>query len=187
MGERRYERQSIFLCDTANGGPTYGAGWPTSQQTPDVCSGANSVACAYDYGWNAARSSFANAVAAETTDGASNATLSARSAPWWLDVETGNAWETIEYGRTAATEAYDTAMLEGEVASFTNIGVTSLGIYSTSSMWSEITGGSTAFSTIPAWVPGFADTRRRRSGLFDRVVHGCARCDDSVPLRRPRR
>jgi len=124
-----------------------------------VCTGANSVPCSYDYGWNAARQSFANAVAAEGTDGSANATLAARDAPWWLDVETGNAWETIEFGRTSATEAYDTAMLEGEVASFTNMGVTSLGIYSTTSQWGVITGGtSTAFSTIPVWVPGLAST-----------------------------
>jgi major membrane immunogen (membrane-anchored lipoprotein) len=147
-----------FYANTGNGGPTYGVGWPTSQQTPDVCSGANTVACSYDYGWNAARQSFANAVAAESTDGSSNATLAARDAPWWLDVETGNAWETIEYARSAATEAYDTATLEGEVASFANMGVTSLGIYSTSSMWQVITGASTAFSSVPVWVPGLAAT-----------------------------
>ncbi|MGC2176206.1 MAG: hypothetical protein WA614_12185 [Acidimicrobiales bacterium] len=148
-----------FYANTGNGGPTYGVGWPTSQQTPDACSGANTVACSYDYGWNAARQSFANAVAAENTDGSSNATLAARSAPWWLDVETGNAWETIEYGRNAATEAYDSATIEGEVASFTNMGVTSIGIYSTSSMWQEIDGStSTALSTVPVWLPGLAAT-----------------------------
>lgn len=146
-----------FYANTGNGGPTYGVGWPSRQQTPDACSGANTVACSYDYGWNAARQSFANAVAAENSDGSTDATLAARAAPWWLDVETGNAWETIEYGRNASTQAYDTATLEGEVASFANMGVTSLGIYSTSSMWQVITGGtSTAFSSIPVWVPGLA-------------------------------
>lgn len=146
-----------FYANTGDGGPKYGVGFPTNQQSPDVCRGANSVACSYDYGWNAARESFANAVAAESSDGASDAALSARSVPWWLDVETGNPWETIAYGRTAATEAYDKAFLEGEVASFTNMGVTTLGIYSTSSMWQAITGGTTSeFSTIPVWVPGFS-------------------------------
>ncbi len=146
-----------FYANTGDAGPTYAAAWPISQGTPEVCRGANSVACSYDYGWNAARSSFENAVIAEGDDGSANPTLSARSAPWWLDVETGNAWETIEYGRTAATETYDRVMLEGEVASFAKIGVTSLGIYSTSSMWQVITGDSgSAFSTIPVWIPGFA-------------------------------
>ena len=146
-----------FYANTGDAGPAYAAAWPKSQQTPDVCSGANSVACSYDYGWNAARSAFENAVIAEGDDGSANPTLDARSAPWWLDVETGNAWETIEYGRTSASETYDRAMLEGEVASFTNIGVTSLGIYSTASMWQVITGNSgTAFSQVPVWIPGFA-------------------------------
>ena len=146
-----------FYANTGDAGPAYAAAWPTSQQTPDVCAGANSVACSYDYGWNAARASFENAVIAEGDDGSANPTLAALSAPWWLDVETGNAWETIEYGRTSADETYDRMMLEGEVASFTNIGVTSLGIYSTSSQWQVITGDSgTAFSSIPVWIPGFA-------------------------------
>lgn len=146
-----------FYANTGNGGPTYGVGWPKSQQTPDVCSGANSVACSYDYGWNAARSAFANAVNAEGTDGSASPTAAALASPWWLDVETGNTWETIEYGRTSATEDYDTAMLEGMVASFTNIGVKTLGIYSTPSQWSEITGYSgTAFASVPVWIPGYA-------------------------------
>jgi len=146
-----------FYANTGDAGPAYAAAWPKGQSTPDVCSGANSVACSYDYGWNAARSAFENAVIAEGDTGSANPTLDARSAPWWLDVETGNAWETIEYGRTSASETYDRAMLEGEVASFTNIGVTSLGIYSTASMWQVITGNSgTAFSQVPVWIPGFA-------------------------------
>jgi len=146
-----------FYANTGDAGPAYAAAWPTKQQTPDVCSGANSVACSYDYGWNAARSAFENAVIAEGDTGSANPTLDARSAPWWLDVETGNAWQTIEYGRTAASETYDRAMLEGEVASFTNIGVKSIGIYSTASQWQVITGNSgSAFSQIPVWIPGFA-------------------------------
>jgi major membrane immunogen (membrane-anchored lipoprotein) len=146
-----------FYANTGDAGPAYAAAWPTKQQTPDVCSGANSVACSYDYGWNAARSAFENAVIAEGDTGSANPTLDARTAPWWLDVETGNAWQTIEYGRTFASETYDRAMLEGEVASFTNIGVKSIGIYSTASQWQVITGNSgSAFSQVPVWIPGFA-------------------------------
>jgi major membrane immunogen (membrane-anchored lipoprotein) len=145
-----------FYANTGNGGPT-AVGWPKGQQSPDVCGDANSVPCSYDYGWNAARTAFENAVNAESVDGSGSPSTAAMTAPWWMDVETGNAWETIEYGRRAATEGYDLAMLEGMVASFTNIGVKSLGIYSTSNMWSEITGGSgTTFASIPVWIPGFA-------------------------------
>ncbi|MGC2486416.1 MAG: hypothetical protein WA359_09265 [Acidimicrobiales bacterium] len=146
-----------FYANTGNAGPSYAVGWPKSQQTPDVCSGANSVACSYDYGWNAARTAFANAVNAESADGSTSPTTTTATSPWWLDVETGNAWETIEYGRTSATETYDRAMLDGMVASFANMGVTHLGIYSTPSMWSEIAGGTDAtLAPIPVWIPGFA-------------------------------
>lgn len=145
-----------FYANTGNGGST-AVGWPKGQQSPDACGDANSVPCSYDYGWNAARTAFENAVNAESVDGSASPSTDAMTAPWWLDVETGNAWETIEYGRRAATEGYDLAMLEGMVASFTNIGVKSLGIYSTPNMWSEITGGSGAtFASIPVWIPGFA-------------------------------
>ncbi len=156
-----------FYANTGDAGPAYAAAWPTNQRTPRVCSGANSVACSYDYGWNAARSAFENAVIAEGDTGSANPTLDARSAPWWLDVETGNAWQTIEYGRTAASETYDRAMLEGEVASFTNIGVTSIGIYSTSSMWQVIAGNSgTAFSSVPVWIPGFGSLAAAEAACY---------------------
>ncbi|MGC1239460.1 MAG: hypothetical protein WA860_11800 [Acidimicrobiales bacterium] len=145
-----------FYANTGNGG-TSSVGWPKGQQSPDVCGDANSVPCSYDYGWNAARTAFENAVNSESVDGSTSPSTDAMTAPWWLDVETGNAWETIELGRRAATEANDLAMLEGMVASFTNIGVKTLGIYSTPNMWSEITGGSgTTFASIPVWIPGFA-------------------------------
>ena len=172
-----------FYANTGDAGPTYAAAWPISQGTPEVCRGANSVACSYDYGWNAARSSFENAVIAEGDDGSANPTLSARSAPWWLDVETGNAWETIEYGRTAATETYDRVMLEGEVASFAKIGVTSLGIYSTSS---HVAGdhrrlriGVLDDSRVD---PRLRHARGGRSSVLHDIVHGCARRDDPVPV-----
>ena len=36
-----------------------------------------------------------NAVNAERADGASSPTAAAVAAPWWLDVETGNKWQTL--------------------------------------------------------------------------------------------
>jgi len=45
----------------------------------------------------------------ESDDGASSPTASAIAAPWWLDVETGHKWETLQYGRSSATGAYDEA------------------------------------------------------------------------------
>ncbi|HTT60001.1 MAG TPA: hypothetical protein VMF33_08130 [Acidimicrobiales bacterium] len=154
-----------FYANTGNAGPHYAVGWPQNQSSPDACSGANSVGCSYDYGWNAARSAFTNAVNAESADGSSAPAGAAASSPWWLDVETGNAWETIEYGRTSATETYDKAMLDGMVASFTNLGVVHLGIYSTPAMWSEITGGSDAtLAAMPVWIPGFGSLAAAEAG-----------------------
>src|ERR1700722_8897873 len=148
---------AAFYANTGNGGPKYSVGWPKSQATPYPCSGANSVPCSYDYGWNAARLAFSNAVNAESADGSTSPTAAATSAPWWLDVETGNQWETIEFGRTAATEDYDLSMLKGMVASFQNMGVTTLGIYSTPSQWNDIVGNAgTTFASNAVWIPGYA-------------------------------
>ena len=118
-----------FYANTDNPGPANTANWPANQQTPRECAGANTVACSYDYGWNAARFAFATAVNAERANGATSPTASAVAAPWWLDVETGNKWETLEYGRRASTGAYDEASIEGMIASFENIGVKSVGMH----------------------------------------------------------
>jgi major membrane immunogen (membrane-anchored lipoprotein) len=148
---------AAFYANTGNGGPSYSVGWPKGQTSPYVCAGGNSVPCSYDYGWNAARLAFSNAVSAESADGSTSPTAAATSAPWWLDVETGNQWETIEYGRNAATEDYDLSMLKGMVASFENMDVTTLGIYSTPSQWSEIVGNAgTTFAANAVWIPGYS-------------------------------
>jgi major membrane immunogen (membrane-anchored lipoprotein) len=153
-----------FYANTENPGPA-NAHWPTSQQTPRQCSGANSVACSYDYGWNAARLAFANAVNAERVDGASSPTASAVAAPWWLDVETGNKWETLQFGRSSATGTYDRASIEGMIASFENIGVQSVGIYSTSQQWNVITVHTeSTFPSVPVWLAGFGSLAAAEAG-----------------------
>jgi hypothetical protein len=154
-----------FYANADNPGPAYASDWPTSQQTPKVCSGADSVACSYDYGWNAARLAFANAVNAERANGSSSPTGAAVSASWWLDVETGNKWQTIELGRSAATGTYDEAAIEGMIASFTNIGVTSLGVYSTSQQWNVITVRTPpSLPPVPVWIPGFGSVAAAQVG-----------------------
>ena len=148
-----------FYANTANPGPVNNASWPTLQQTPQVCFGANSVACSYDYGWNAARGSFDNAVVAETQIGTPSPSAAAAQARWWLDVESGNAWETIRTtnGPTSAAFANDDAVMQGELAYFASAGVTSVGVYSTTSQWIGLMGvtGST-FAATKAWMTGYA-------------------------------
>jgi hypothetical protein len=149
-----------FYLNTGNGGPIGNGDWPSTQHSPKVCRGANSVPCAYDYGWNAGVASYADVVQAENLDGVASPNVAAIASPWWLDVETGNAWETKagSYGPSAASAANDAAMLDGEVAYLQSAHVSSIGFYSTSSMWKGITGGSvTALSALPVWIPGAGD------------------------------
>jgi hypothetical protein len=138
-----------LYANTGNPGPAYSSHWPAGQQTPQVCDGSNSSACAYDYGYNAARDSYADAAAVGI------GTPSAYT--WWLDVETGNSWETLEsaYGQTATAKANDVAALQGEVAALKDNGVQTVGVYSTSYQWGQITGGTgSLFAANPAWIAG---------------------------------
>ncbi|HQU00461.1 MAG TPA: hypothetical protein PLG60_08145, partial [Acidimicrobiales bacterium] len=151
--------QANFYENTDDPGPTNNASWPRAQQLPQLCHGANSAPCAYDYGWNAAHASFANAIAAEAAAGSSAPSSAATTARWWLDVESGNAWEALSstYGRSALTLGNDQGVIQGALAYFASVGVSSVGIYSTGYQWNEIMGktGST-FASTQAWMPGYA-------------------------------
>jgi hypothetical protein len=147
-----------FYANTGDPGPGYSSHWPTGQQSPQVCDGSNSAACSYDYGWNSAQNSFASAVAAEQATGSASAAATAAAAPWWLDVETGNSWETLEsaYGANATSNANDQADLQGAVAYFNSQKVGTVGFYSTGLQWASITGGTgTAFAASPGWLAGY--------------------------------
>jgi hypothetical protein len=149
---------AAFYMNTDSPGPADTSNWPTNQQTPKPCAGANSLDCSYDYGWNAARGSFASAVAAETSVGSSTPTAAATQAKWWLDVETDNHWEWVEsqYGANAASQNIDQEMLQGAVAYLKGVGIEQLGIYSTSRQWAAITGSPpSVFAALPAWLPGY--------------------------------
>ena len=156
-----------FYANTADPGPGYSSHWPAGQQSPEACDGSNSVACSYDYGWNAAQNSFAAAVAAEQADGSASSTTAAAAAPWWLDVETGNSWESLEsaYGATAASDANDQADLRGAVAYLTSHGVGTVGFYSTGSQWTSITGGTgSTFAASPEWEASFQTLSSAQAG-----------------------
>ncbi len=160
-----------FYANTGDPGPGYSSHWPDGQSSPQSCSSAddNSTACSYDYGWNAAQNSFGDAVTAEeqvNADTAATATAAADAAPWWLDVETGNSWETLEsgFGNTASSQANDTAALEGEVAALQSAGVTRIGFYSTTSQWDQITGGTGQFAQNPVWLPGYSSLHAAQNG-----------------------
>jgi hypothetical protein len=134
-----------LYANTGNPGPDLSTHWPTGQTSPRACDAANpdTADCAYDYGWNAAADSYADAVAAWSALGLSGAPA---ASPWWLDVETSNSWRT--------DVALNVAALQGEVAYLELVGVTRLGFYSTTAQWTTITGGTTAFAAYPSWGAG---------------------------------
>ncbi len=126
---------------TAIGGTPYGA-----------CDGSWSRACSYLYGEQRAAYSYALVAAAATS-------VSAATAPWWLDIETGNSWATSR--NSSGWAALNVATIQGFVAGLQGAGATgSIGFYSTASQWQAITGLTTATSptyfpsTEPDWVAG---------------------------------
>jgi hypothetical protein len=137
-----------FYLNTGNPGPVASSHWPRAgTRTPQACDGSWNAACAYDYGWDAASDSFARAAAPGV------AGPNAAKAPWWLDVEVANSW--------AADTTLNTADLRGAVAFLQSAGVSTIGIYASTSSWAQITGATSAKSTINApfsgllnWVPG---------------------------------
>ena len=138
-----------LYANTADPGPAYSSHWPIGQTSPQFCDPAdtNSTACSYDYGYNYAQDALTRALAVTSTAG---------SVQWWLDVETGNSWQTGEsaYGQTATSRANDTASVAGAVAALVDAHVPSVGVYSTSYQWTQITGGTGQFTAQPAWVAG---------------------------------
>ena len=143
-----------FYANTGDPGPAYSSHWPAAgQAAPENCttSDQNSTACSYDYGYNAALDSFQRALG--------NSGVNPAGFPWWLDVETGNSWQTLEsaYGQSAPYQLNDTAAIQGEIAGLQSEGVAYVGIYSTGYQWTQITGGTgSTFAGIPAWLAGYS-------------------------------
>jgi hypothetical protein len=140
---------AALYANTGNPGPALSTHWPTGQTSPQICSATtpDTAACAYDYGYNAATDSYADAVSAFTALGLSGPPA---GSAWWLDVETSNSWRSdVTLNVAALSGALDYL---GGVAQ-----VASLGFYSTSYQWGVITGGTSAFSAYPSWVAGGAD------------------------------
>jgi hypothetical protein len=144
-----------LYANTGNPGPALSSHWPSGQASPRWCDPANTdtADCAFDYGYNAAKDSFADAVAAFS---ALRLAGSPAASAWWLDVETSNSWRS--------TVSLNVAALQGEAYYFTSVaGVAKLGIYSTGYQWGQITGGSTAFSANHSWIAGVGSQKNAGS------------------------
>jgi len=143
VGGTGQDKVALYV-NTANPG-LLGSWWPSSNiygnstvtNPYGSCDGSDSVACAYIYG-------YAKAYDDATIRGVKNPA----SYLWWLDVETGNSWET----NTAA----NAADLEGMTAYFQSIGAR-VGIYSTTYQWGQIVGTTASSSNLynlKNWIPG---------------------------------
>ena len=125
--------------------------WPTSGTSKryGACTGTNSEACAYQYGWNRAAEdvAFVRPLTAPET------------LTWWLDVEIdesndgGNSWD-----RTKGGTSRNKAVLEGMTDHFRSVGIKRVGIYSTPRQWQVVTGTAVAADSslrgLPNWLAG---------------------------------
>jgi hypothetical protein len=146
-----------LYANTGNPGPGLSSHWPTGQTSPRTCSAAtpDTADCAYDYGWNAAADSYADAAAAWSGLGLAGTPA---SSAWWLDVETSNSWRTVT--------SLNVAALQGEADALRAHGVATLGIYSTAYQWGVITGSTTVFHASASWIAGASNAKdaQRRCG-----------------------
>ena len=168
-------RASLYV-NTADPGNMYDgtpiADWPTSGSSPyGTCTtttvtarhrsytvGADSQACAWVYGFDKATQDVSWLASAATAIdgqlGASTVSGSPSGYPWWLDVETGNTWQSGSSGL-----AMNVADLQGMADALgTSAASTEVGIYSTTSQWLQITGGTSSTTAdlggLPDWIPG---------------------------------
>ena len=151
-----------LYANTGNPGPTLSAHWPTGQATPRACSAGappvnDTTDCAYDYGWYTAGDSYQDAVNAYIALGLAppGATRTPTPNAWWLDVETGNSWRD--------DVSLNVAALQGAVAYLQSVGAASVGFYSTTYQWTQITGGTQVFATAPNWVAGARSSVQARA------------------------
>lgn len=148
-----------LYANTGNPGPALSTHWPDGQLLPATCnpfrttalSDRDTLACAYDYGYNAAADSYNDAV--QAFGQLALAPAIPASSTWWFDVEISNSW------RSAV--ALNVAALQGAVAYLNSAGVpnTSIGFYSTQYQWNQITGGTTAFAAFKSWVAGASSAK----------------------------
>ncbi|HUP26707.1 MAG TPA: hypothetical protein VM124_03630 [Candidatus Limnocylindrales bacterium] len=151
------DKVQVYL-NTANPGEIISqvTTWPTSNTAPIAnpygpCDGTNTTACSWQYGWNRADYGVNYFTAEAAKAGLTNTSASAYK--WWLDVETGNTWQS---GSTAAYQR-NVASLEGWADYFKNIGART-GIYSTGYQWGQITNGAVSATSnlngLHSWLAG---------------------------------
>lgn len=121
---------------------------------------ADTVDCAYDYGYRAAWDSYRRAVAAFKAAGI---TYSPAAVNWWLDLEEGNTWRGHDDGYVhpndvnltmADLDARNIASMQGAHDYLVGVAkVKQLGFYGSPNAWATIMAATTTFSDHPYWYP----------------------------------
>lgn len=139
-----------LYVNTANPGGLGTASWPTSNTDTagtttnnpyGTCTGSDSLACAWQYGWN--RSVEDVLYRFQPAAFQAGVTTTASGYMWWLDVETENTWKLS--GNSFDTQS-NVAVLEGMTDYFTSVGGR-VGLYSTAPQWQAIAGNAVRASS----------------------------------------
>jgi hypothetical protein len=88
--------------------------------------------------------------------GYANAQSALAPVAWWLDVETSNSWSTTDLSLNRYT-------LQGLVTELRTLSAAPIGVYSTSSQWSAITGGYQPVIDATWVATGARNLKRARS------------------------
>ncbi len=153
-----------LYVNTANPGGLGTDSWPKNNIDPaqnttfnpyGTCDNSDSLACAYQYGWNRAVEDVIN----RFNPAAQQAGVDqiAKNYLWWLDVELDNTWKE---GQTTFDYTSNTAVLEGMTEYFNSIGA-EVGLYATGYQWGIITGNAITSGSnlngLKNWRPGGAN------------------------------
>jgi hypothetical protein len=154
-GATAQDKAQLYV-NTANPGGLNTTSWPKNNTDPagnvssnpyGDCDNSDSLACAWQYGWNRAVEDAVFRLGPATTSPAS-------SYIWWMDVETSNTWKL---SGTTFDQQSNTADMEGMSAYFQSVGGR-VGIYSTGPQWSKIVGSSVSSQSnlngLINWRPG---------------------------------
>jgi hypothetical protein len=134
----------------SSGNTPYGACTTTTVMTSNgtASAGDNTDACAWYYGAQEANQDLAWLGGASSTY------------QWWLDVETGNAWQANDSMNMAALQGMVQALIAGRAPT--------VGVYSTGYQWGQITGGGAPgnLNGLPVWLPGASDPTGAEANCF---------------------
>lgn len=163
IGGTSQEKLQLYV-NTANPGGLNTVSWPRNNTDPagnipinpyGSCDGHDSLACAWQYGWNRSLEDVRDRFQPAALQALVNTSPS--SYVWWLDVETENTWKLS--GSTFDSQS-NVAVLEGMTEYFKSVGAR-VGLYSTGAQWSQIVSSSISAGSnlngLSNWRPGGAN------------------------------